>query len=156
MIIEEEVLESSAAVSAPSRRPTRRRAVIIGAATLAVAGATVFAVVIGPGASESRDAPRTTVDPTAQDAVDEPAIAEPNQVQVPRSRDDVVRDLVERGLVPAATLDDGTQITRPGLQPIRTRDDVVRDLVERGLVPAATLDDGTQITRPMNRGRRRG
>jgi hypothetical protein len=69
-------------------------------------------------------------------------------VQVPRSRDDVVRDLVARGLVPAATLDDGTVITGPGLQPTRTHDDIVRDLVARGLVPAATLDDGTQITGP--------
>jgi len=73
-----------------------------------------------------------------------------------RSRDDVVRDLVERGLVPAATLDDGTHITGPGLQPTRTRDDVVRDLVERGLVPSASLDDGTQITRSRIAGRRRG
>ena len=148
MIIDEEVLESSAAVKTASRRPNRRRAVIIGAATLALAGATVLAVVIGSGASDSRDAPRTTVDPTVQDAVNEQAIAEPNQVQAPRSRDDIVRDLVVRGLVPAATLDDGTQITRPGLQPTQTRDDVVRDLVARGLVPAATLDDGTQITGP--------
>jgi hypothetical protein len=156
MIIDEEVLESSAAVSAASRRPNRRRAVVIGAATLAIAGATLFAVVIGSGASDSRDVRRTTVDPTAKDAVNEQAIAEPNQVQAPRSRDDIVRDLVARGLVPAATLDDGTQITRPGLRPTRTRDDIVRDLVARGLVPAATLDDGTQITAPGIAGRRRG
>ena len=64
------------------------------------------------------------------------------------THDDIVRDLVARGLVPGATLDDGTQITGPGLRPTRTHDDIVRDLVERGLVPAATLDDGTQITRP--------
>ena len=152
MIIEEEVLESSAAKSAASHRPNRRRALVIGAATLAVAGATVFAVVIGSNASDSRDAPRTTINPTAQDAANDEAIAEPNQVQGgSRSRDDVVRDLVERGLVPAATLDDGTQITRAGLRPTRTRDEVIRDLVERGLVPAASLDDGTQITATMNR-----
>ena len=66
-----------------------------------------------------------------------------------RTRDDIVRDLVARGVVPAATLDDGTQITSPRSHPAqRTRDDIVRDLVERGLVPAATLDDGTQITGP--------
>ena len=67
----------------------------------------------------------------------------------PRTRDDIVRDLVARGVVPAATLDDGTQITGPGFEPApRTRDDIVRDLVARGVVPAATLDDGTQITSP--------
>jgi hypothetical protein len=44
-------------------------------------------------------------------------MAEPNQLQAPRSTDDAVRDLVERGLVPAATLDDGSQITGPGLRP---------------------------------------
>jgi hypothetical protein len=145
MIVQEEVLESSVAVSAAPRRPNRRRAVVIGAATLAVAGATVFAVVFGSGASDSRDVPRTTVGPTAQA---EQAIVQPTQVQVPRSRDDVVRDLVARGLVPAATLDDGTQIAGPGLQPTRTHDDIVRDLVARGLVPGATLDDGTVITGP--------
>ncbi|MEY2582096.1 MAG: hypothetical protein QOE09_1945 [Ilumatobacteraceae bacterium] len=154
MMIDEEVQETSVSVSNATRRPSRRHAVFIGAAILAVAGATVL--VVGPGASDSRDAPRNTVDPTAQDAGNDQAIAEPNPVQAPRSRDDVVRDLVERGLVPAATLDDGTQITRPGVQPTPTRDDVVRDLVERGLVPAATLDNGTQITRPRIAGRRRG
>jgi hypothetical protein len=67
------------------------------------------------------------------------------------SRDAAVRDLVARGQVPAAQLDDGTQITasrRP------TRDDIVRQLVAQGLVPAAALDDGTQIatnTRPRSR-----
>ena len=67
------------------------------------------------------------------------------------SRDAAVRDLVARGQVPAAQLDDGTQITasrRP------TRDDIVRQLVAQRLVPAAALDDGTQIatnTRPRSR-----
>ncbi len=148
MVIDEEVMESNAAVSAASRRPRRRRAVVIGAATLAVAGAMVVAVLIASGASDSRDAPRTTVSPTVPDAVNEQPIAEPTQVQAPSSRDEVVRDLVERGLIPAATLDDGTQIARLVLHPRRTLDDVLRDLVERGLIPAATLDDGTQITRP--------
>jgi len=31
----------------------------------------------------------------------------------PRSRDDIVRQLVAQGLVPAAALDDGTQISSP-------------------------------------------
>ncbi len=113
MVIDEQVLESSAAVRAASRRPRRRRVVVIGAATMAIAGAAAFAVVIGSGASDSRDVPTTTVDPAADDAVDEQALAEPNQVATPRSRDDVIRNLVERGLVPAATLEDGIQISTP-------------------------------------------
>ena len=87
--------------------------VVIGASTLVLAGATMLAVLFGSGASDSGDPPRTTLDRTAQDAVNGRAIAEPNQVQVSRSTDDIVRDLVNRGLVPAATLNDGTQITRP-------------------------------------------
>ena len=147
MLIDEEVLESSAQVNALGRRPNRRRGIVIGAACLVVAGATVFALVDGSGVSDSRDVPRITVDLTVRDAGSEQGVAEPNPVQPGRSRDDVVRDLVHRGVVPAATLDDGTQITRPGLQPTRTRDEIVRDLVERGLVPAATLGDGTQVAR---------
>ena len=90
-----------------------------------------------------------TINQTAQDAANDEAVAEPNQVRRLRLGDDVIHGHlgVERGLVPAATLDDGTQITRAGLRP-RTRDEVIRDLVERGLVPAASLDDGTQITQP--------
>ena len=81
-----------------------------------------------------------TSGPTRSDQTPEPA---------PRTRDDIVRDLVARGVVPAATLDDGTHITSPALTPApRTRDDIVRDLVARGVVPAATLDDGTQIAGP--------
>src|SRR4051794_36835015 len=39
-----------------------------------------------------------------------------------RSRDDVVRDLVARGIVPAATLDDGSQIvSRPLARASRSR-----------------------------------
>ena len=115
MIIEEEVLESSAAASAASRRQNRRHAVAMGLATLPIAGATVFAVRVRvrcvrfPGCTKNHG--RSNADKTL---LDEQPIAEPNQVQAPRSRDDVVRDLVERGLVPAATLDDGTQITGPG------------------------------------------
>jgi len=64
-----------------------------------------------------------------------------------KSKDQAVRDLVARGLVPAARLDDGTQIANPALVP-PSRDDIVRDLVARRLVPAATLDDGTHIVSP--------
>ena len=37
------------------------------------------------------------------------------------TRDDIVRDLVARGVVPAATLDDGTQITSPALGAVIAR-----------------------------------
>src|SRR5262245_1792597 len=68
-------------------------------------------------------------------------------VSAPRSMDAVVRDLVARGVVPAATLDDGSQVTGSRLASgPRSMDAVVRDQVARGLVPAASLDDGSQVT----------
>ena len=67
MIVEEEVLESSTAVSAASRRQNRRRAVAMGLATLPIAGASVFAFRIGFGGSDSRVVPTTTVETTASD-----------------------------------------------------------------------------------------
>ena len=83
-----------------------------------------------------------------------PARPDGTRAPVSRSRDDVVRDLVARGIVPAATLDDGSQITSRALaRASRSRDDVVRDLVARGIVPAATLDDGSQIVGPALRRR---
>jgi hypothetical protein len=102
-----------ASLPTPRRRRTRRIATIA-AATLVVAG------VAGVAAIRSADSS-----------------------PVERSQDDNVRDLVERGLVPAASLSDGTEIS--GSRDDAVRDDAVRDLVERGLVPAATLSDGTQI-----------
>ena len=78
-----------------------------------------------------------------------PAGSDQQHEPVPRTRDGIVHDLVARGVVPAATLDNGTEITGAGFDPARrSRDEVVRDLVARGVIPAATLDDGTQITSP--------
>src|SRR5262245_21107960 len=49
----------------------------------------------------------------------------------PHANEAVLRDLVERGIVPAATLEDGTQIV--ARQPTaRTTDEVVADLVDQG------------------------
>ncbi|HZB39583.1 MAG TPA: hypothetical protein VE487_01380 [Ilumatobacter sp.] len=63
-----------------------------------------------------------------------------------RPSDDVVRDLVERGVVPAATLGDGSPVTAKTQDPTsQIPDAVVRDLVARGVVPAATLGDGSQV-----------
>jgi ferric-dicitrate binding protein FerR (iron transport regulator) len=65
----------------PRRRRTRRIATIA-AATLVVAGVAGVATIRSADSSP-----------------------------VPQSQDDTVRELVERGLVPAASLSDGTQIT---------------------------------------------
>jgi hypothetical protein len=48
----------------------------------------------------------------------------------PRSRDEVLRDLVNRNLIPEQALDP---------QP-RSRDEILRDLVNRNLIPAQALD----------------
>ena len=58
-----------------------------------------------------------------------------------------MRELVARGFVPAATLDNGSHITSGTSDPApRSQDEVVRELVARGLVPAATLEDGSEVT----------
>ena len=69
----------------------------------------------------------------------------------PRTQDEVVRDLVSRGLVPAATLDDGSQIIcRRRIHD--EQDEVVRELVERGLVPAAPCSTtGSQSVSALHR-----
>ena len=82
-----------------------------------------------------------------------PARSDRTITRASRSRDDVVRDLVTRGIVPAATLDDGTQITSRALAlASRSRDDVVRDLVARGIVPAATWTTARRSTADRSTG----
>jgi hypothetical protein len=54
-------------------------------------------------------------------------VAPPTRQHAPQSRDEIVQDLVDRGLVPS-----------PTRQNTPTRDDIVQDLVDRGLVPAAS------------------
>jgi len=130
MVITDEAIQMDRPSSTrPPRRPIRRR---FGIGTAIVVFAALGLVALGWVAVVE------TSGSTRSDQTPEPT---------PRSRDDIVRDLVGRGVVPAAALDDGTDITSPALTPTpRTRDDVVRDLVARGVVPAATLDDGTQIS----------
>jgi hypothetical protein len=53
----------------------------------------------------------------------------PHQQPAAPSRDAIVQDLVDRGIVPGRTL----QPAAP------SRDAIVQDLVDRGLVPAATI-----------------
>jgi hypothetical protein len=126
MVITDETIQVETPSNTPPRR-TIRRILAIGAAIVFVVVGALVAAVQSPG-------------PTQSDQLQEPAS---------RSRDEIVRDLVTRGVVPAASLDDGTQISGPALAPApRTGDEIVRDLVARGVVPAASLDDGSQITGP--------
>ena len=120
MVITEEIVQVDRTPSntpntpnTPRRSPTRR---LLGIGTaIVVAAVASIAVVASSGPTQSDKTP----------------------VQAPRTRDDIVRDLVARGLVPAETLDDGTHITSPALAPApRTRDDIVRDLVARGVSPS--------------------
>jgi hypothetical protein len=91
---------------APGRVPTRGM-LAAGATVVLVALVTLVAFVQGAG--------HESVRPTRQPA--------------PQSRDDIVQDLVDRGLVPSPTRQPAPQ----------SRDDIVQDLVDRGLVPAASL-----------------
>src|SRR5215212_4445956 len=99
----------------PRRKPSRRIATIA-AATLVVTGLAGVAVIRNADSSP-----------------------------VPRSQDDAVRELVEDGFVPAATLSDGTHLAGPRVAP-RSHDHYVSELVDGGFVPAATLSDGTHVT----------
>ena len=130
-MLTERTIQDRSTSTSTSRRPVRWLHGIAGAMLVVTAVASVPVVAsAGPARSDR------TVTPAS------------------RSRDDVVRDLVNRGIVPAATLDDGTQISSRALAlASRSRDDIVRDLVARGIVPAATLDDGTQIASRALRGR---
>ncbi|HEX4981196.1 MAG TPA: hypothetical protein VFV63_05835 [Ilumatobacteraceae bacterium] len=88
--------------------PTRRM-IAVGAASLVAATVMLVAVV--------QNSDRELV----------PSMQQP----APLTRDEIVQDLVDRGLVPS-------EAVRPA--PL-TRDEIVQDLVDRGLVPAATLED---------------
>jgi hypothetical protein len=92
----------------PSRVPTRRM-IAVGATALVAATMMLVAFV--------QNSDREFV----------PSMQQP----APQTRDDIVQDLVDRGLVPGGALQPAPQ----------TRDDIVQDLVDRGLVPAATLED---------------
>ena len=114
--------------------PTRRM-IAIGATALVVAIVALVAFVQSSGDETVRPtraagchSPATTSCKTSSTADSSPAR---RSQPAPPSRDDIVQDLVDRGLVPRQTL----QPAPP------SRDDIVQDLVDRGLVPAATLDD---------------
>jgi hypothetical protein len=96
MVITEESVQADTAASTttPRRRPIRR-GLAIGAAVVVVAGAALVAAAQTDG-------------PTPPDEL---------QQTRSQSRDETVRDLVARGVVPAASLDDGTEISGPAITP---------------------------------------
>jgi hypothetical protein len=71
-----------------------------------------------------------SADEILRDLVNRGLIPEQALRPEPRSRDEILRDLVNRGLIPEQAL-------RP--EP-RSRDEIIRDLVNRGLIPEETLD----------------
>jgi hypothetical protein len=127
--IHDEIVETEAEQSpAPQRKKTR--GIAVAGAAILVAGIVAAVAVVQDGGDAPQ--PDITVAPPANP-----------------SSDAVVRSLVERGVVPAASLEDGSQITAetPDPEP-RSQDEIVSDLVERGLVPAASLDDGSEVGNP--------
>ena len=126
MVITEEIIEAEAeAEGTPSAAPRRtaKRLIVAGGAAILVAGIVGAIALVQDGGDATQ--PGVTAAP-----------ANP-------SSDAAVRSLVDRGVVPAASLDDGSQVVGRQLA-TPSRDEIVRDLVERGLVPAASLDNGSQ------------
>ena len=117
-----------------SYRPKRfpfRSALVIGAATMAVAIVTVVAFADDSGQGSVRPTvqpARPAGDDVVRDLVNRGLIPSESLQPAAPSRDDIVQDLVDRGLIPNESL----QPAAP------SRDDIVQDLVDRGLVPAAT------------------
>ena len=136
MTISEATIQAERSTSyAPARMPIR--GIAIGATVVLVALVTLVALVQSAGHESVRPTPQPASesrDDIVRDLVNRGLVPSPTRQPaqpVSQSRDDIVHDLVTRGLVPAATLQ-----TAP-----LSRDEIVRDLVTRGLVPAATLDD---------------
>jgi hypothetical protein len=134
MSINNATIQVERTTSYPPKRFPFRRTLVIGAATLAVAVVTVVAFAQDSG----QGSVRPTVQPAqpagdgvVRDLVDRGLIPSESLQPAAPSRDDIVRDLVDRGLIPSESL-------RPAAP---SRDDIVQDLVDRGLVPAATPDD---------------
>ena len=117
--------------AAPSRVPTGKM-IAIGVTAVVVAMITLVAYAQSSGEDlvrPTRQHVPQSRDDIVQDLVDRGLVPSPTRQTTPPTRDDIVQDLVDRGLVPSPT----RQTTPP------TRDDIVQDLVDRGLVPAATL-----------------
>ena len=95
MVITDETIQVDRTPSTTQHRRPIRRLLGIGTAIVVVAAVALVAVVESSG-------------PTRSDQTPEPA---------PRTRDDIIRVLVNQGVIPAATLDDGTQNTSRSLEP---------------------------------------
>ena len=117
---------------APGRVPTHKTIAI--GATAAIA-ALVTLIVFTQRADHQVERPTQlpahSGDDVVRDLVDRGLIPIESLQPLRPAGDDVVRDLVDRGLIPSESL----QPAAP------SRDDIVQDLVDRGLVPAATPDD---------------
>ena len=133
MTISDATIQSQRTTSyTPGRMPIR--GIAIGATVVLVALVTLIAFVQSAGHESVRPTPQPVSesrDDIVRDLVNRGLVPSPTLQPAPQSRDDIVRDLVNRGLVPSPTLQPAPQ----------SRDDIVRDLVNRGLVPAATLND---------------
>ncbi len=121
---------------AKRRKPVRK--ILIAAAAIFVAGTIAGVAIVeivetsGPSSPDrtTQPAPRSR-DDLVRDLVNGGVVPAATLESAPPSREDLVRDLVNRGVVPAATLESAPP----------SREDLIRDLVARGLIPAATLED---------------
>ncbi|HWM18255.1 MAG TPA: hypothetical protein VNO51_01115 [Ilumatobacteraceae bacterium] len=121
-----------ASSSAPNRVPISR-SIAIGLTAVTVAIVAIVTLVAYVRSSDTETVrpthpPAQSRDDIVQDLVDRGLIPSPTPQRTPMTRDDLVQDLVDRGLVPSPT---------PQPAPL-TRDEIVQDLVDRGLVPAAS------------------
>lgn len=139
-------ITSQPVVTYPTKRAWNRKNVTRGAAAVVLASALVagIAVVNSGGSAEPATSPATeaaTVEAVPNRAAEATAGAEilrdavnrglvPRQAldPAPRSSEAVMADLVNRGLIPAAALEQ-----------VPTSDDIMRNLVDRGLIPAEAL-----------------
>ncbi len=116
------------AESARARRRPTRRMIAIGATTLVVAIVSMAAVVQNSDDQTSepavQPAPQSR-DGIVQDLADRGLIPRQTPQPAPLSHDGIVQDLADRGLIPRQT---------PQPAPL-SRDGIVQDLADRGLIP---------------------
>src|SRR5262245_13020526 len=123
MTIIEEAIELDRTPHHPPRHVPPRWPLIAAIAVVLVAITAVVLVVRGADDSTPTDPTPVTATSTRDDTVlpgcnlgagrcdDESQITNHVPTAAPRSRDDIVRDLVDRGVVPGASLSDGTQVS---------------------------------------------
>ena len=119
--------------TAKRRKPVRK--ILTAAAAIVVAGTIAGVAIVETSGPAS---PHRTTQPAARSRddllrglVNGGVVPAATLESAPLSRDDLLRELVNGGVVPAATLESAPP----------SREDLIRDLVARGLIPAATLED---------------